>query len=93
MIKLGLILVVIALTFGAIMDCDGPPGSMAMPGDKFQSIDAAKLGKGLNAKTCPVSGKSIKPGQGVEAFLSNGKKVMMCCPDCKETIEKNLKKI
>jgi hypothetical protein len=92
MIKLGLILVVIALTFGSIMDCDSPSGSMDMSGSKFQSIDAANFGKGLNAKICPVTGKTIRPGQGVEASLSNGKKIMMCCPNCKESIEKDPKK-
>ncbi len=92
MIKLGLILVVIALTFGSIMDCDSPSGSMDMSSSRFQGTDVANFGKGLNAKKCPVTGKTIGTGQGVEAALSNGKKIMMCCPKCKEPIEKDLKK-
>ncbi len=28
----------------------------------------------------------------MEIYLSNGKKIMVCCPMCKKTIEKDLKK-
>ena len=89
--KLCLILLIV-FAFGEKMDCDGPSGSMDMSGNQVQSIDPATFGKGLNAKICPVSGKAIKLGQEVEASLSNGKKIMMCCPDCKKTIEADLKK-
>jgi|GEM_PF-1970999 len=65
---------------------------MDMSGNKFRSFDAVKFGVGKNAKICPVSGDKIKPGEGVEATLSNGKKIMMCCPNCKRPIEKDLKK-
>jgi hypothetical protein len=55
------------------------------------SFDLAKYGKGEKAKVCPVSGDKIKPGEGVETKLSNGKKIMLCCPQCKKPVEKDLK--
>ncbi len=65
---------------------------MDMSGNKFKTVSAEKFGVGENAKICPVSGDEIEPGKGTEATLSNGKKIMMCCPRCQKAIEKNLKK-
>jgi ribosomal protein L24E len=84
-----LLILLLILLFGEMLDDDKNCGSMNMPEGKSSGVDVAALGKGLNAKFCPVTGKVIKPGQGVEAILSNGKKIMMCCPDCKAVIEKD----
>lgn len=89
--KLGFVLIVV-LMFGEAVDCDKQCGSIDMSGLKFPKIDSAIFGKGSNVKICPVSGREIKPGQGVETILSNGKRIMMCCPDCKKTIEADLNK-
>lgn len=70
----------------------GKNSGMDMSGNKFETIDVTKFGKGKDAKICPVSGEEIKPMEKTEALLSNGKRIMMCCPDCKKSIEKNLKK-
>jgi hypothetical protein len=87
-----LLILTLILLFGEMLDDDKNCGSMNMSGGKSPGIDVMQYGKGFNAKVCPITGKTIKPGQGVEAILSNGKKIMMCCPDCKGIIEKDLKK-
>jgi hypothetical protein len=71
--------------------CGQGDSGMDTSGNKVQTIDAAKLGKGKDALICPISGEDIK-GKGMEIYLSNGKKIMVCCPMCKKTIEKDLKK-
>jgi hypothetical protein len=87
-----LLILLLILLFGEMLDDDKQCGSMNMSGGKPPGIDVVLYGKGLNAKICPVTEKFIKPGQELEVVLSNGKKIMMCCPDCKSTIEKDPKK-
>lgn len=56
-------------------------------------LDPVKYGIGKDAKICPVSKDLIgSMGKGLELALSNGKKIMVCCPACKKPIEKDLKK-
>lgn len=65
---------------------------MDISGNKFEKIDLDKLGKGKEARFCPVSGDEIMPGQRVEAALPNGKRIVLCCLDCQEAVEKDEKK-
>lgn len=56
-------------------------------------LDPVKYGVGKDAKICPVSQEAIgSMGKGIELALSNGKKIMVCCPSCKKPIEKDLNK-
>ena len=90
---------VLALIFGtlfAIVIINGnslnSDSGMDVSGNKFQTIDLAKFGKGKDARICPVSGLRINPKDGEEVVLSNGKKIVVCCSDCKPAIEKNPRK-
>jgi hypothetical protein len=65
---------------------------MDLTGDKFQTFDLSKFGKGKDAKICPVTGYVMKTGNEVELALSNGKRIMVCCDECKKPIEMKLKK-
>ncbi|MBN8217144.1 MAG: hypothetical protein J0L75_10925 [Spirochaetes bacterium] len=65
-----------------------PAAMMDMSGSKVTSITLAEFGKGKDAKKCPVSGDEIKAGEGKEVTLSSGKKIMLCCPGCKNAVEK-----
>ena len=73
------------LTGILLAGCGQEGSSMDTSGNKVQTIDVAKLGKGKDALTCPISGEDIK-GKGMEIYLSNGKKIMVCCPMCKKAI-------
>lgn len=54
-------------------------------------LDPAKYGVGKDAKICPVSKEEIgKMGDPAEITLSNGKKMIVCCPACKKAVEKDL---
>lgn len=90
---------VLALIFGtlfAIVIINGnslnSDSGMDISGNKFPTIDLEKFGKGKEARICPVSGLRIMPKDGEEVVLSNGKKIVVCCLDCKPAIEKNLNK-
>lgn len=84
--------VIFGVTFAIVIWTNNSGPEMDISGNKFQTIDEAVFGKGKDAKICPVSGFKMKPAEGEEAVLSNGKKIMICCLDCKPAIERNLKK-
>jgi hypothetical protein len=87
--KFCLILLLI-LVFGEMLD-DDKQCSMNMSGGKPSNIQV-DAGVGPNAKLCPITGKVLEPGQEIEVVLSNGKKIRLCCPDCRKPVEKDLKK-
>ena len=64
------------------------------PQAKAEVLDPAYYGVGKTAKICPVSKEKIggEMGPGAELTLSNGKKMMFCCPACKKAVEKDLDK-
>jgi hypothetical protein len=88
-VKRFLLILLLILVFGEMLD-DDKQCSMNMSGGKPSSIPV-DTGVGPNAKTCPITGKVLKPGQEIEVVLSNGKKIKICCPDCRKPVEKNLK--
>ncbi|HXL72108.1 MAG TPA: hypothetical protein VN963_00655 [bacterium] len=87
-----LLILMLILLFGEMLDDDKNCGSMNMPGGKPPGIDGVPLGAGPNAKVCPITGKVLQPGQEIEVVLSNGRKIRLCCPDCRKPVEKDLKK-
>lgn len=96
MVKL---IAVVVFIFGTLMTVviingnslvSGP--EMDISGNKFEKIDLGKLGKGNEARFCPVSGEEIKPSQRVETVLSSGEKIVLCCLDCEEAVRKDEKK-
>lgn len=88
----GTLAFIFAVTMAVVIWTNESGPEMDVSGNKFQTIDLAKFGKGKEAKVCPVSGFVIKPGEGEESALSNGKKIMICCSECKPAIEKSLGK-
>ena len=84
--------IIFSITLAIVIWTNESGSDMDTSGNKFQTFDLAKFGKGKDAKMCPVSGERIKAGDGEEAVLSNGKKIMLCCSDCLQAIEKNPKK-
>ena len=84
--------IIFSITLTIVIWTNESAPEMDTSGNKFQTFDLAKFGKGKDAKICPVSGERIKAGDGEEAVLSDCKKIMICCSDCLPAIEKNPKK-
>jgi len=53
--------------------------------------DVAVYGKGPSAKICPVSKEKIigDMGRPYECRMADGKRIMLCCPSCRKTVDKN----
>jgi len=87
--KVFLLILLLILLFGEMLD-DDKQCSMNMSGGKPSNIQE-DASVGSNAKRCPITGKVLKPGQEIEVVLSNGKKIKICCPDCRKPVEQDLK--
>ena len=56
-------------------------------------IEGATVGVGAWYRTCPVMpGTILNPKHSVEVRLSNGKRIMLSCGNCKADVEKDLPK-
>lgn len=56
-------------------------------------IEGATVGVGAWYRTCPVMpGTILNPKHSTEVRLSNGKRIMLSCGNCKDAVEKDLAK-
>ncbi|GEM_PF-3986761 len=57
-------------------------------------LEVGSLGMGAQAKICPVSGDKIGGDMGKPYIytMADGKKITLCCPSCRKTIDKDPRK-
>jgi hypothetical protein len=88
--KVFLLILLLILLFGEMLD-DDKQCSVNMSGGKPSNV-TSDTGVGPKAKVCPITGKVLQPGQEIEAVLSNDKKIILCCSDCRKQVEKDFKR-